>query len=64
MPARRSSHIMPNENSTESGSVMQMTNALRMCERMSRMAMAAMTISCHISSVSVRIAPRMSRVRS
>ena len=64
IPAFRSIHIMPNEKSTDSGSVMQMTNALRRWERISRMATAAIAISCHITSVSVWMAPRMSRVRS
>ena len=64
MPNRRSSHITPNENSTESGSVTQMTNALRTCDRISMTATAAISISCHITSARVPIAPRTSRVRS
>ena len=55
-PSRRSTHINANENSTDSGSVTQMTNALRTCERIKRIASAAITISCHITSVSVRTA--------
>ncbi len=64
MPSCRSTHISRNENSTDSGSVTQMTNTLRTCIRMSRMASEAITISCHITSVSVWIAPWISRVRS
>ena len=41
-----------------------MTNALRTWLRIRRMATAAITISCHMTSVRVWIAPRTSRVRS
>ena len=53
-----------NEISTAIGSVMQMTNALRKCIRISRIASEAMIISCVRISVSVWIAPWISRVRS
>ncbi len=64
MPSRRSSHIIRNANSTDRGRVTQMTNTLRKCSRMSRMATLAMSISCHMTSVSVSIAPWMRCVRS
>ncbi len=43
---------------------MQITNTLRKCIRISRIAIEAMIISCPITSVSVWIAPVISRVRS
>ena len=46
------------------GNVMQITNTLRKCIRISRMASEAMSISCPITSVSVWMAPVISRVRS
>ena len=64
MPSFRSSHIIRNENSTASGNVMQITKTLRKCTRISKIANEAMIISCHITSVSVWIAPVISRVRS
>ena len=49
MPGARSSHISRNENSTASGSVTQMTNTLRTCQRIRNTATAAMIISCHMT---------------
>ena len=59
-----SSHISRKLNSTASGSVTQMTNALPTCIRISRMAIVAMIISLH--SVPVRVSMRrwIRRVRS
>ena len=42
----------------------EMTKTLRTCIRMSKMATPAIAISCHITSVSVWMAPVISRVRS
>ena len=53
IPVTRRTHIMRNEDSTASGSVTQMTNTLRTCIKISKMAIEAMSISCHITSVSV-----------
>jgi len=50
IPNWRKSHIMRNENNTDRGRVTQMTKTLRRCVRMSKMAMAAITISCHMTS--------------
>ena len=49
MPSLRSSHISRNANSTDSGSVTQMTKALRKCQRMRRIARVAMSISWPIT---------------
>jgi len=57
IPNCRKSHIIRNENSTASGSVMQITNTLRTCIRMSRIAIDAMIISCDMTSSSVWMAP-------
>ena len=56
--------IRMNETSTASGSVMQISTALRKCIRISRIATEAMIISCVSVSVSVSMAPWISRVRS
>ena len=52
------------EINTDSGNVMQITSALRKCIRISRIASDAITVSCVSTSVSVWIAPSISRVRS
>ncbi len=53
-----------NETSTASGSVMQISTALRKCMRIKRIASEAMIISSRSVSVTVSMAPLMSRVRS
>jgi len=53
MCSTRKTHIIRNENNTANGSVTQMTKTLRKCIRMSRMATLAMSISCHITSVTL-----------
>ena len=52
-PSLRNTHIIRNENSTASGRVIQITNALRRWVKMSSMATEAMSISCHITSPKV-----------
>ena len=53
-----------NDTSTASGSVMQITTALRKCIRIRRIASEAMIISSRSVSVTVSMAPWISRVRS
>ena len=53
IPIVRSTHMMRNDDSTASGSVTQITNTLRKCVRISKIAIEAISISCHITSVSV-----------
>ncbi len=62
--AMPNSRMRMNETSTASGSVRQMTKALRKCMRIRRMASEAMIISWARISPSVWMAPSMSRVRS
>ena len=53
-----------NDTSTARGRVMQISTALRKCIRISRIASEAIIISSRSVSVSVSIAPWISRVRS
>ncbi len=53
-----------NDTSTASGSVMQITTALRKCIKISRIAIEAMIISSRSVPVIISIAPWISRVRS
>ena len=53
-----------NDTSTASGRVMQINTALRKCIRIRRIASEAIIISSRSVSVTVSMAPLMSRVRS
>ena len=64
MPSDAAATSEETRTAPPAASVTQMTNTLRTCNKMRRMATQAMIISCHITSVSVWIAPVMSRVRS